>query len=482
MVALLKDSLYPDEFYASDEAGERVLIQFSPDDVDHHYRRAKEMLAYGLPIPIGWEHQTGAVPMTRPNLEKVLADKTKNICGYITDCLLDHDNHLWFVTEFPDEEDAKQAQKARFVSPEMQENFVDGTNRTWPGSSITHLAITGHPVQIRQGGFRRLSLADYTGKRLRLSVGAKIMAKDDDNLNDENEQTATMEPDGDEGAEGLEGAGGEEGGEGLEGAAGAAPAAPAEPEASNEVETMEEGPEPTAEEPLFPEEEQEGMQDHNLIPELKQIFSAPPFNIVFPDLVDNTQSFLEHLLTGMMTSKAHMAAGGMENREPPEGGEEEMGATAENKGLEEAPNPAVLMSLKRENEALRSQVLKTEKDRLKARIQRISKFIKSDKLKNELNGALGKVRLSVGASGTVDRNELIAKLEVLEEEHIHAPEAQERRKLDKAKKDLATKKTRMSALREQQLPVNKDDGSVLVPEVMERLTNGRWKPTDNGKK
>lgn len=472
-----KDSLYPDTFYASGPDGERVSIEFTAPDVHHHYNRVKELLAAGFPIPVGWEHQSSAYPMPMADMESQLAEKTRRICGYIEDVQLDENNTIQFLVNIPDEEDARQAAKVRFVSPEIKRDFVDGKNRLWPGQSITHLAITSCPVQMSQGGFRpvRMSLANCPGT-IRLSIGAN-MADDKEKEKDDLEEEASSEP---------------------EAAPEPTPEAPAEPEAStddaSDVDSLgdeeggalfdEEG--GGAEEPIMPEED---MSSQTLIPELKSIFSAPPFNIVFPDLVNDTKSFLEHLLTGMMTSKAHMAAGEME-KGPEQEGNEAMAGNEENpntgQGMEEVPNQSVLMSLRRENDTLKQTILEREKQNLKARVQRIAKFVKSKKTRDRLNTAMGTVRLSLGAGGKMARNELIALVEGLEDEYLHSDEAIKRRKLDKAKKELEGAAVRLSAdhgVKEQQPPVShKADLDNPTPEqsaVIDRMTGGQYSKFKN---
>ena len=68
----------------------------------------------------------------------------------------------------PSAEDAARLPSVRFVSPQIEPDFIDGDGREWDGPSIVHVAVTPRPVQHHQKPFTpvrmgvvRLALEDY---------------------------------------------------------------------------------------------------------------------------------------------------------------------------------------------------------------------------------------------------------------------------------------------------------------------------------
>lgn len=166
MAKFLKDVLYPGTYTVSDGKGGRRKVTYTRADVVHLAKRMKDMLEAQLSIPLAAEHQTQAKPLTA---EERKAEWVKKLTmGYAEEAALAPEGFLTSVVEVPVEEDARRMPAVRFVSPEIQEDFVDGNGRLWPGASITHLAVTPRPVQIHQRPFQpvqmscvRLSLTDY---------------------------------------------------------------------------------------------------------------------------------------------------------------------------------------------------------------------------------------------------------------------------------------------------------------------------------
>ena len=178
MARFRKDALYAGQWHLPDGR----VFRCTPADLRHYRRRAKDMLAAGLSIPVCWNHQDVA-PVTAAER---MALRERNTLGWVEDA---HDaGPLEFDIEAPVESDADRLKAVRFVSPEIQTDFRDGTGRLWPGKSITHVAVTGRPVQTGQRPFARLSHTQ-NGQPIRLSLEGYRMAED-------------MEPDGDEGGEG----------------------------------------------------------------------------------------------------------------------------------------------------------------------------------------------------------------------------------------------------------------------------------------
>lgn len=179
MATFVKDVLYPGTYHVPDGKGGRRRIHYSRDDVGRLAERMKEMLEAGLQIPLAAEHQDKAKPLT---VDERKAEWVKQLTlGWAADVELAPEGFLTTKVEVPVEEEAKRLPAARFVSPEIVNDFVDGTGRLWPGASITHLAVTPRPVQHKQQPFRavrmshvvRLSLDQYAGESMAPPVISK---------------------------------------------------------------------------------------------------------------------------------------------------------------------------------------------------------------------------------------------------------------------------------------------------------------------
>lgn len=156
-----KDVLYAGKWRLPD--GRDFVV--TREEIAHFSQRARDMQAAGLSIPLAWEHQDDAKPMTAAEKK---ANSAKFNCGWQSD-VLPSGNLMETVFEVPVADDAARLPAARFISPEIQNDFVDGTGRLWPGPSITHYAVTARPVQIPQGTFTPVSLSHG---RVRLSLEA----------------------------------------------------------------------------------------------------------------------------------------------------------------------------------------------------------------------------------------------------------------------------------------------------------------------
>lgn len=178
MARYRKESLYAGTWTLPD--GRRVT--YTRDDIPYFRQRAKDMLAAGLSLPVAWRHQD-VVPMTDGERQRFGAEEAarqeKLTLGWVEDAFADN-GPLDFVIETPDEADGRQLEKCRFVSPEIQTDFVDGTGRLWPGKSITHLAVTSRPVQSGQKPFVRLAHDATRPPPERLSLEGFMAEKDDD--------------------------------------------------------------------------------------------------------------------------------------------------------------------------------------------------------------------------------------------------------------------------------------------------------------
>lgn len=169
MASFTKDVLYPGTYSVADGKGGRRKVVFDRAKVELLTQRMKDMLAAGLAIPLAAEHQDRGKPLTA---EERKAEWVKKLTlGWAEAAELAPEGYLTTRVEVPIAEDARRIPAVRFVSPEIVEDFVDGTGRKWPGPSITHLAVTPRPVQQNQKPFQpvqmscvRLSLSDYEGE------------------------------------------------------------------------------------------------------------------------------------------------------------------------------------------------------------------------------------------------------------------------------------------------------------------------------
>lgn len=161
MPTFTKDVLYPGTYRLLD--GRRV--SYTRADVKHLTQRLKDMTAAGLQVPVAWEHQDGAKPSP--------AAAAKGNLGFALDAEETADGYLTAKLDIPADDDAKRLPSVRFVSPEIVNDFVDGSGRKWPGASITHIAVTPRPVQHRQKPFQPVRMSQNT---VRLSLGDYQMA------------------------------------------------------------------------------------------------------------------------------------------------------------------------------------------------------------------------------------------------------------------------------------------------------------------
>jgi hypothetical protein len=171
MPKFLKDVIYPGTYTVADRKGGRRRVTYTREQVRHLSQRMQEMISAGLSIPLAAEHQSKAIPLTAA--ERKAEWVKKLTMGWAEAAELTPEGYLASVVEVPDEEDARRLPAVRFVSPEIQNDFVDGSGKLWPGPSITHLAVTPRPVQIHQRPFERvssstvrLSLTDYEGPEM----------------------------------------------------------------------------------------------------------------------------------------------------------------------------------------------------------------------------------------------------------------------------------------------------------------------------
>jgi hypothetical protein len=179
-----KDALYPGEWHLADGR----VFNATPQMVKRLAERAKEMIAAGVPMPLAWEHDDSAKPMTAAERAKEVA---KTLPGWVESTDLTPEGILEMIVDVPVAADAERIPAVRFASPHIEDDFKDGTGRIWDGPSILHLAATPRPVQIPQQPFQplpgtslsmpiRLSLNDYKPYRLGENMADDTSKKGDD--------------------------------------------------------------------------------------------------------------------------------------------------------------------------------------------------------------------------------------------------------------------------------------------------------------
>lgn len=441
MKTVRKDVLYAGTVHPP---GMGEPIRFSREDLAHYARRLRDMVADGLQIPVSWEHQSKAKPRTREEWEAEKAELTKLCLGHARAATVDEGGVLVAEFDVPDDGDRARLPSVGFVSPEIKWDWTDGRGKTWPGPSITHVAVTPRPVQHDQQRFTR----DSVGLSLRLSLddyvwlGDSPMAdeKDDKDDRDDKPAAAEKEPDNDEPEKGE-----------------------AEPEM--DMPDMTDMPDMANEQPA-------DVMSPGAQRMVETLAALQQLGLVLPD--DTTpKNLLERLHTAALTKLAHkdhplkdeQDEQGPEQPEQPE----QPGNGADDAQPEPMPPPTagvtLSMSERRELNALKARLARTERDDLRRRIDRLKTTGRIDRtLHDALARELGTVRLSLTEAGELAENGLVIKV--------------------KAYEALPAGRNGFGLSQDEALPAEAPDGlegsadgnQSPDPEVMAKLTGGRWKP------
>lgn len=146
------------------DTGEIRQVTFALPDIEQAYANGKAKIAQGYTVPACWDHQ--AVGPTK-SINDLLADRARHTFGYASDFRMNAGT-LEALINLPADADADQFAKVRYVSPEIEFNWVDSEGKTWPGMSIVHVAATPRPV-IRDQKPVQLSQLPTNIRRMRLS-------------------------------------------------------------------------------------------------------------------------------------------------------------------------------------------------------------------------------------------------------------------------------------------------------------------------
>src|ERR1043166_9661220 len=109
MPQVRKDILYPGRVRLRDGR----IWECTPDDIPHFTARLKEMIGAGLHIPVAWEHQPAAKPMTEEEWEEFLANKPKLTLGEAADAFQHQQGFMEAMLDVASEEAAKQLPATR---------------------------------------------------------------------------------------------------------------------------------------------------------------------------------------------------------------------------------------------------------------------------------------------------------------------------------------------------------------------------------
>lgn len=150
MPTFTKDCLYPGKYRLADGR----TFEAKKTDPPALATRLNEMRAAGLHIPLCWGHQDDSKPLTEAERK---ANAAKFNLGFAVDANANQ-GFLETILDVPLDEDAKRLPSSRFVSPRIENDFIDSTGKKWPGQSIIHFAVTPRPVQHNQQPFKPVSL------------------------------------------------------------------------------------------------------------------------------------------------------------------------------------------------------------------------------------------------------------------------------------------------------------------------------------
>lgn len=149
MAQLKHRVLAPDRLCVGrDENGQPIFRTFTAADCRAFYERGQKMIEKGFHVPACLSH-TDAGPDEA--LKTILSDSEKGkiarergTVGFATRYEMDGDA-VYVVNEYPDPQDAKQAEKIKYCSPRIA-RFTDRNGTDW-GEVFTHIALTGRPRQ-----------------------------------------------------------------------------------------------------------------------------------------------------------------------------------------------------------------------------------------------------------------------------------------------------------------------------------------------
>lgn len=157
-----KEVISPGTYWYTEEGtGLPRKLVVTPELAKHWNDQGNAMLSSGLTVPVPYEHDFTAHPMTPK-------DKLLNNAGWVKEYRL-RDNTLFSVVDIQDDEIAKKLPRTiRWTSPWIN-SFTDGSGKAW-NNVISHLALTTRPRITKQAPFSSIAAA--------LSLATVIEIKD----------------------------------------------------------------------------------------------------------------------------------------------------------------------------------------------------------------------------------------------------------------------------------------------------------------
>ena len=146
-----KEVIAPGTYWYSDEkTGLPRKLDVTPDLTKYWQEQGNLMLSSGLTVPVPFEHDFNAHPMTPK-------DKLLNNSGWTKEYKI-KDDKLFAVLDVQDDEVYKKLPKTiRWTSPWIN-SFTDGNGRQW-NNVISHIALTTRPRITKQAPFGSVAAA-----------------------------------------------------------------------------------------------------------------------------------------------------------------------------------------------------------------------------------------------------------------------------------------------------------------------------------
>lgn len=146
-----KEVIRPGTFwYRDSDTGAPRKLVVTPELTSYWHEQGNAMLSAGLTVPVPFEHDFDAHPMTP-------ADKLKNNAGWVDKYFLKGDR-LFSTVDIQDADVAKKLPGTiRWTSPWIN-SFTDGSGKEWQ-NVISHLALTTRPRIVEQAPFGSVAAA-----------------------------------------------------------------------------------------------------------------------------------------------------------------------------------------------------------------------------------------------------------------------------------------------------------------------------------
>jgi hypothetical protein len=149
-----KDVVYPGRVVVPGPRGP-IVYDITRTDAARMAATGSAQLRAGWHTPVAWEHQD--VEPSRGLLDRLRLSHGEKDYHFARGCFghaaayrVSPDGRVLVTLKGDDPDDYEQLKKVKFVSPEIQWDWMDSDGRVWPGPTITHVAATARPVQRHQ--------------------------------------------------------------------------------------------------------------------------------------------------------------------------------------------------------------------------------------------------------------------------------------------------------------------------------------------